>query len=123
MAKIKPEDFITALKEMSIKEVMQLVEAMKEEFGIDPTAVVATASTQETAATETKKEVNLKLVSAGQKKIEVIKAVKEITNLGLMEAKKLVDSAPVLIKEGVKTEEADKIRDILVAAGAEIAYE
>lgn len=124
MVKITPEDFIAALKEMSIKEVLKLVEAIKEEFGIDPTAVVAAAPSSGAGEVEAaKKEVSVKLVSAGQKKIEVIKAIKEITNLGLMESKKLVDSVPVFVKESIKPEEADKIRDTLVAAGAEVSIE
>lgn len=124
MSKIKPEDFIAALKEMSIKEVLSLVEAIKEEFGIDPTAVaVAAPAGAGEAEDSAKKEVSVKLVSAGQKKIEVIKAIKEITNLGLMESKKLVDSAPIFVKEAIKPDEADRIRDALVAAGAEVSIE
>lgn len=127
MSKFTPEEFVQALKEMKVKEVMAIIEAIKEEFGVDPSAVFAAGSARDQdsdgAKQKEKTEVNIRIVSAGQKKIEVIKAVKELAGLGLMESKKLVDSVPVLFKEGVKPEEAEKIRDILVAAGAEVAIE
>lgn len=124
MAKIQPEDFINALKEMTIKEVMSLVEAIKNEFGIDPAAfAVAASAAADDEGANVKSEVSVKLVSAGQKKIEVIKVVKELAGLGLMESKKLVDSAPVMFREGIPPEEAEKIRDALVAAGAEVLVE
>lgn len=126
MAKFTPEEFIQALKEMKVKEVMAIIEAIKEEFGVDPSAIfAATSSRNQDDNTEQKKKsvVNVRIVSAGQKKIEVIKAVKELAGLGLMESKKLVDSVPVLFKENINTEEAEKIREVLVAAGAEVAIE
>lgn len=126
MAKFTPEEFIQALKEMKVKEVMAIIEAIKEEFGVDPSAVFAATSSRnqdDNPEQKKKNEVNVRIVSAGQKKIEIIKAVKELAGLGLMESKKLVDSVPVLFKEGISTEEAEKIREVLVAAGAEVAIE
>lgn len=122
--KFTAEEFISALKEMKIREIMELVEAIKQEFGIDPTAfAVAKTAEGDQGAPQAKTEVNVKIVSAGQKKIEVIKAVKDLVQVGLMEAKKLVDSVPVVLKEKITPEEAEKIRETLVAAGAEVAIE
>ncbi|WP_033161267.1 50S ribosomal protein L7/L12 [[Mycoplasma] collis] len=122
MAKLTKEAFIESLKEMSIKEVMELVEAMKEEFGIDPSAVAVTAAPTEAAA-EAKSEVNITLKSDGGQKVQVIKTVKELLGLGLMEAKKLVDSVPVIIKENVKVSEAEEIKAKLEALGAEVTLD
>ena len=111
MAKITKKSFIESLKEMNIKEVMELVEAMKEEFGIDPTAVAVAAGPgagQEIDA------------AIGVNKVAVIKAVKEITGVGLMDAKKMVDGTPTPIKEGIKPEEAEEVKTKLVEAGAEV---
>lgn len=119
MAKLTKESFISSLKEMNIKEVMELVDAMKEEFGIDPTAV-AVAAGPAAAAEEVKSEVTVTLKSAGANKVAVIKVVKELTGLGLMEAKALVDGAPKSIKENIKPEEAEEIKKKLVEAGAEV---
>lgn len=119
MAKLTKETFIESLKEMNIKEVMELVEAMKEEFGIDPTAV-AVAAGPVAAADEAPSEVTVTLKSAGGNKVAVIKAVKEITGAGLMDAKKMVDGAPTPIKENIKPEEAEEIKAKLVEAGAEV---
>lgn len=122
MSKITKESFIAALKEMNIKEVMELVEALKEEFGVDPTVAVAAAGpVGETKAEKT--EVTLKLIAPGQAKVEIIKLVKDIAGVGLMDAKKLVDSAPVVLKENIKPEEAEDIKAKLVAAGAEVSVE
>ena len=119
MAKITRESFIESLKEMNIKEVMELVDAMKEEFGIDPTAVaVAAGPAVEEAAAKT--EFNVVLKAQGGNKVAVIKAVKEITGAGLMDAKKMVESAPATIKENVKEEEANELKAKLEAAGAEV---
>lgn len=118
MAKLTKESFIESLKEMNIKEVMELVDAMKEEFGIDPTAV-AVAAGPAAGAEEAKTEVTVTLKSAGGNKVAVIKAVKEALGLGLMDAKKLVESAPVAVKENIKPEEAEELKAVLVAAGAE----
>lgn len=121
MAKLTKQTFIESLKEMNIKEVMELVEAMKEEFGIDPTAV-AVAAAPAAAADEKPSAVNIVLKSAGGNKVAVIKEIKEITGAGLMDAKKMADTAGSVIKENVKLEEAEAIKAKLVAAGAEVEF-
>ncbi|MEE3928009.1 50S ribosomal protein L7/L12 [Mycoplasmopsis ciconiae] len=121
MAKLTKESFIESLKEMSIKEVMELVDAMKEEFGIDPMAAVAVAAPAGEAAEE-KSEVTVTLQSASNK-VAVIKVVKEILGVGLMDAKKVVDSLPAKIKENIKPEEAEAIKAQLVEAGAEVSID
>ena len=119
MAKLKKEDFISALKEMTILEVKELVDAMKEEFGVDPSAVaVAAAPAAEAEDTgSTTKTVVLK--SAGGNKIAVIKIIKEITGLGLVEAKGLADNGGN-IKENIPADEAEAIKTQLTEAGAEV---
>uniref|UniRef100_UPI00358FC440 50S ribosomal protein L7/L12 n=1 Tax=Mycoplasma zalophi TaxID=191287 RepID=UPI00358FC440 len=117
------EEFVSALKEMNIKEVMELVEGLKEEFGIDPSAVAVAAAPAAGAAAEEKTEFNVTLKSAGDQKVNVIKAVKELTGLGLMDAKKLVESAPAIIKENVKKDEAEDIKAKLSAVGAEVVID
>lgn len=119
MSKLTKETFIEALKSMNIKEVMELVDAMKEEFGIDPTAVAVAAAPAD-AADAAPTEVSVILKAAGGNKVAVIKVVKELTGLGLMEAKGLVDGAPKAIKENIKPEEAEAIKAKLVEAGAEV---
>ncbi|MBU4690851.1 50S ribosomal protein L7/L12 [Mycoplasma zalophi] len=123
MAKLTKEEFVSALKEMNIKEVMELVEGLKEEFGIDPSAVAVAAAPAAGAAAEEKTEFNVTLKSAGDQKVNVIKAVKELTGLGLMDAKKLVESAPAVIKENVKKDEAEDIKAKLSAVGAEVVID
>ena len=119
MAKLKKEDFISALKEMTILEVKELVDAMKEEFGVDPSAVAVAAApaaaVEETASAN--KTVVLK--SAGGNKIAVIKIIKEITGLGLVEAKALADNGGNL-KENIPADEAEGIKTQLTEAGAEV---
>ncbi|MBG0730958.1 50S ribosomal protein L7/L12 [Mycoplasma sp. 'Moose RK'] len=121
MAKITKEQFIESLKEMTIKEVMDFVSALKDEFGVDPTAVAA--STAPVAAEAAKSEVKLTLKSAGQQKVAVIKVVKDLLGLSLMDAKKLVDAAPSVLKEAVKPEEAEDLKAKLVEAGAEVSID
>ncbi len=124
MAKLTKESFISALKEMNIKEVMELVDALKEEFGIDPSAVAvaaAPAAGGEAAAEKTEFKVVLK--ADGGNKVAVIKVVKDVTGLGLMDAKKLVESAPATIKENIKKEEAEELKKQLEAAGAQVSVE
>jgi len=119
MAKLTREDFISALKEMTILEVKELVDAMKEEFGVDPSAVAvaaAPAAGAEDAGSSTKTVV---LKSAGGNKIAVIKIIKEITGLGLVEAKGLADNGGN-IKENIPADEAQSIADQLTEAGAEV---
>ncbi len=116
MAKLTKDSFISSLKEMSILEIKELVDAMKDEFGIDPTAVAAAAPVADAAPTE----VTVTLKAMGLKKVAVIKVVRALTGAGLMDAKKIVESAPVAIKENIKPEEAEEIKKLLVEAGAEV---
>ena len=121
MAKLNKTDFIEALKEMTILEIKELVDAMKEEFGIDPTAVAAApAAGAGAAAAAEQTEFDVVLKNAGAQKIQVIKVVKEITGLGLKEAKDLVDGAPKAVKEKVSKAEADDLKAKLEAAGADV---
>lgn len=123
MAKITKADFIAALKEMNIKEVMELVNGLKEEFGIDPTAVAVAAAAPAAEAKEEKSTFNITLKSDGGNKLNVIKAVKDLLGLGLMDAKKLVESAPVVLKENVKKEEAEAIKAKLLEVKAEVTLD
>lgn len=120
MAKLDKVTFIESLKEMTILEIKELVDAMKEEFGIDPTAVTAApaAGAAEAAAEQT--EFDVVLANAGAQKIAVIKVVKEITGLGLMEAKAIVEGAPKAVKEKVSKAEAEDLKAKLEAAGAAV---
>jgi len=122
MAKLTKEVFIESLKEMTILEIKELVDAMKEEFGIDPTAVAAApaagAGAGEAAAEKT--EFDVILTNAGSAKLGVIKVVKEVTGLGLKEAKDLVDNAPKPVKEKVSKAEAEELKGKLEAAGATV---
>ena len=118
MAKLNKEDFISALKEMTILEVKELVDAMKEEFGVDPMAV-AVAAAPAAAAEEEPKTRTIVLKSAGGNKIAVIKIIKEITGLGLVEAKAVADNGGN-IKENIPAEEAEAIKTQLTEAGAEV---
>ncbi|NLM33002.1 MAG: 50S ribosomal protein L7/L12 [Acholeplasmataceae bacterium] len=113
------QEFISALKEMTVLELNELVKAIEEEFGVTAAAPVAVAAAGPAAAEETgPTTVNVILASAGQSKINVIKVVRELTGLGLKEAKDLVDAAPKPIKEGVSPEEAQQIKAKLEEAGA-----
>lgn len=123
MAKLTKEQFIESLKEMNIKEVMELVEAMKEEFGIDPSAVAVAAAPAAGGEASAKSEFKVTLKTDGGKKVNVIKVVKELLGLGLMEAKKLVDNLPAVLKENAKEDEAKDIKEKLSAVGAEVIVE
>ena len=118
MAKIKTEDFIASLKEMTILEIKELVDAMKEEFGVDPSAV-AVAAAPAAAEEETNAAKTVVLKSAGGNKIAVIKLLKEITGLGLVEAKGLADNGGN-VKENIPADEANQIKAQLEEAGAEV---
>lgn len=121
MAKLTKEAFVEALKEMTLLEIKELVDGLKEEFGIDPTAVsVAGPAAAPAAAAEEKTEFDVILKAVGDKKIEVIKVARAVTGLGLVEAKTLVETADAKIKEKVKKEEADKIKADFEAAGAKV---
>ena len=120
MAKLTTAEFIDAIKELSVLELNDLVKAC-EEFGVSAAAgVVVAAAGVEGGAAEEKDEFDVELVSAGAAKVKVIKAVREITGLGLKEAKELVDGAPKVVKEGVSKAEAEDIKAKLEAEGAEV---
>ena len=122
MAKMTTAEFIEAIKELSVLELNDLVKACEEEFGVSAAAgvVVAAAGGDGAAAAEEKDEFDVELVSAGASKVKVIKVVREITGLGLKEAKALVDEAPKVVKEGVSKAEAEEIKAKLEAEGAEV---
>jgi len=120
MAKLTKQAFVDALKEMSLLEIKELVDGLKEEFGIDPSAVAVAAGPAAAAEVEEKTEFNVILKSFGDKKIEVIKVARAATGLGLVDAKKLVETADAVIKENVKKDEADKLKADFEAAGAVI---
>ena len=121
MAKLTTEEFIEAIKELSVLELNDLVKACEEEFGVSAAAgVVVAAAGAEGGAAEEKDEFDVELVSAGAAKVKVIKAVREITGLGLKEAKELVDGAPKVVKEGASKAEAEDIKAKLEAEGAEV---
>lgn len=119
MAKLNKDEFISALKEMSILEIKELVDAMKEEFGVDPSAVAVAAGPVAAAVEEGPSKVNVVLASAGPNKIAVIKIVRDITGLGLKEAKDIADNGGN-VKEGVDKAEADQLKAQLEEAGATV---
>ena len=121
MAKLTTEEFIAAIKELSVLELNELVKACEEEFGVSAAAgVVVAAAGAAGEAAEEKDEFDVELVSAGASKVKVIKVVREITGLGLKEAKELVDGAPKVVKEGVSKAEAEEIKTKLEAEGAKV---
>ena len=122
MAKLTTAEMIEAIKELSVLELNELVKACEEEFGVSAAAgvVVAAAGGDGAAAAEEKDEFDVELVSAGSSKVKVIKAVREITGLGLKEAKELVDNAPKVLKEAVSKAEAEEIKAKLEEQGAEV---
>ena len=121
MAKLTTAEFIDAIKELSVLELNDLVKACEEEFGVSAAAgVVVAAAGAEGGAAEEKDEFDVELVSAGAAKVKVIKAVREITGLGLKEAKELVDGAPKVVKEGASKAEAEDIKAKLEDEGAEV---
>ncbi|MFA6624649.1 MAG: 50S ribosomal protein L7/L12 [Bacilli bacterium] len=120
MAKLVKEDVIAGLKEMNMVEIMDLVKAIEDEFGVKAAAAVAAAPAGGAAAAEGPSEVSVILKSFGASKVPVIKAIQAITGKGLMDAKKIVDAAPTPIKEKISPAEAEEIKKQLVAAGAEV---
>ena len=120
MAKLSIEEIIAAVKELTVLELNDLVKAAEEEFGVSAAAgVVAVAGGAGGGeAAEEKSEFDVELTNAGAEKIKVIKVVREITGLGLKEAKELVDGAPKVLKEGVQKDEADALKTKLEEAGA-----
>lgn len=117
------EDILNAIAEMSVMDVVALVEAMEEKFGVSAAAAVAAAPAAaggEAAAAEEKTEFDVVLTGAGEKKVNVIKAVRELTGLGLKEAKEMVDSAPSTIKEAASKDDAEEAKKKLEEAGASV---
>ena len=119
MAKLNKEDFISSLKEMNLLEIKELVVAMKEEFGVDPSAVAVAAPVAGAAADAAPSTVTVSIADAGAGKVGVIKVVKEITGLGLKESKDIVDSNGV-VKENIPVAEAEEIKAKLEEAGATV---
>ena len=118
------EDILEAIANMSVMEVVELIEAMEEKFGVTAAAAVAVAAPGaggEAAAAEEKTEFDVVLASFGDNKVAVIKAVRGLTGLGLKEAKEAVESAPTPLKEGVSKEEAEEAKKTLEEAGATVA--
>ena len=122
MAKLSTQEFIDAIKELTVLELNDLVKACEEEFGVSAAAgvVVAAAGAGEAAAAEEKTEFDVELTEVGAEKVKVIKVVREITGLGLKEAKDAVDGAPKVLKEGVSKEEAEGFKKQLEEAGAKV---
>ena len=119
MAKLTREDFIASLKEMTILEIKDLVDAMKEEFGVDPSAVAVAAAPAAAAVEEGPSQVTVTLTNAGATKIPVIKVIRDITGLGLKEAKDIADNGGA-VKENISKEEAEEIKAKLEEAGASV---
>ncbi len=122
MAKLSIEEIIAAVKELSVLELNDLVKAAEEEFGVSAAAgmVVAAPGAAAGAAEEEKTEFNVELTSVGSEKIKVIKVVREITGLGLKEAKEMVDGAPKFVKEGVSKDDAENCKAKLEEVGAKV---
>ena len=122
MAKLSTQEFIDAIKELTVLELNDLVKACEEEFGVSAAAgvVVAAAGVGEAAAAEEKTEFDVELTEVGAEKVKVIKVVREITGLGLKEAKDAVDGAPKVLKEGVSKEEAEGFKKQLEEVGAKV---
>ncbi|UZE95840.1 50S ribosomal protein L7/L12 [Alkalimarinus alittae] len=120
---LSKDDILNAIAEMSVMEVVELVEAMEEKFGVSAAAAVAVAAPAaggDAAAAEEQTEFDVVLAGAGEKKVNVIKAVRAITGLGLKEAKAMVDGAPATVKEGVSKDDAEEAKKALEEAGASV---
>lgn len=121
MAKLSTQEIIDAIKELSVLELNDLVKACEEEFGVSAAAgVVVAAAGAGAAAAEEKTEFDVELTEAGDQKVKVIKVVREITGLGLKEAKDVVDGAPKVVKEQASKEEAEEIKKKLEEVGAKV---
>ncbi|MFP4177754.1 MAG: 50S ribosomal protein L7/L12 [Acholeplasmataceae bacterium] len=119
MAKLTKEAFVEALKDMTLLEIKELVDGLKEEFGIDPSAVAA-APAAAAAEEEEQTEFDVILKTFGSNKIAVIKIVREVTGLGLADAKKLTETPDAVIKEQIKKEDAEALKERLSEAGATV---
>ena len=120
MAKLTAQELIDAIKELSVLELNDLVKACEEEFGVSAAAGVVVAAAGPAEAAEEKTEFDVELTEVGAEKVKVIKVVREVTGLGLKEAKEKVDSAPQTIKEAAPEAEANEIKEKLEAAGAKV---
>ena len=122
MAKLTTQEFIDAIKELTVLELNDLVKACEEEFGVSAAAgvVVAAAAGADAGAAEEKDSFDVELTDVGAEKVKVIKVVREVTGLGLKEAKDLVDGAPKMVKEGASKDEANDIKAKLEEVGAKV---
>jgi large subunit ribosomal protein L7/L12 len=123
MSALNKDQILDAVASMSVLDLSELIKAMEEKFGVSAAAAavaVAAPAAGAAVAAEAQTEFNVILVAAGEKKVEVIKAVRAVTSLGLKEAKDLVESAPATVKEGVNKDEAAKMKKELEAAGAKV---
>ena len=120
MAKLTTEEFIAAIKELSVLELNELVKACEEEFGVSAAAGVAVVAAGPAEAEEEKDEFDVELTSFGDSKVKVIKVVREVTGLGLKEAKAVVDGAPKVVKEACSKAEAEEIKGKLEEVGATV---
>ena len=122
MAKLSTAEFIEAIKELTVLELNELVKACEEEFGVSAAAgvVVAAAGAGAAEAAEEKDSFDVELTEVGSEKVKVIKVVREVTGLGLKEAKDLVDGAPQMVKEGASKDEAETIKKSLEEVGAKV---
>ena len=114
------EDILNAVSEMSVMQIVELITAMEEKFGVTAAAATVAAAGPAAAAAEEQTEFTVMLLEAGEKKVNVIKAVRELTGLGLKEAKAVVDGAPGVVKEDVSKDEADAAVKMLEDAGAKV---
>ena len=120
MAKLTTEEFIAAINELSVLGLNELVKACEEEFGVSAAAGVVVAAAGAAEAAEEKDEFDVELAEVGPNKVKVIKVVREVTGLGLKEAKEMVDGAPKVVKEGASKAEAEDIKTKLEAEGAKV---
>jgi len=114
------EDILNAVSEMSVMQIVELITAMEEKFGVTAAAAAGPAAGPAAAAAEEQTEFTIMLLEAGEKKVGVIKAVREITGLGLKEAKAVVDGAPGVVKEDVSKDDAEAAKKMLEEAGAKV---
>ncbi len=120
MAKLTTAEFIEAIKELSVLELNELVKACEEEFGVSAAAGVVVAAAGPAEEVEEKDSFDVELADAGASKVKVIKIVREVTGLGLKEAKEVVDGAPKVVKEGCSKAEAEELKAKLEAEGAKV---
>lgn len=122
MVAVAKEDILEAVAKMTVMEVVELISAMEEKFGVTATAAMpmAPAPGAETPAEEVQTEFNVTLTSYGEKKVQVIKVIRAITNLGLKEAKELVEGVPSAVKDAIPKEEAEKIKEDIEKAGGSV---